>query len=112
MDAITCFVSFDKFPLNRLRSISPPSFGRFKLVESLPLSDAISLITRDHMREAVKQHLPVSRPPSTDTNTFPIVSFTLRVYPSTYPPLDLRPVAPLPLHPLFWCSAPPPACPP
>ena len=52
------------FFFNRLRSTSPSSFGRFKLVVSHPLSDAISQRTRDYTRDAVKQHLLASRPPS------------------------------------------------
>src|SRR5207302_5371710 len=57
-----------------------------KLVVSHPLSDAISQRTRDYMRDAVKQHLPVSRPPSSDTHTFPIVSSRYGL-PLLHPPL-------------------------
>src|SRR5207302_8755871 len=90
------------FFFNRLRSISPSSFGRFKLVVSHPLSDAISQRTRDYMRDAVKQHLPVSRPPSSDTHTFPIVSSRWGL-PLLHPPLGSSGCSVTAKHPLFSC---------
>ena len=58
------------------------------------------------MRDAVKQHLPVSRPPCQTRTRFPIVSSHLG---STPPPIHLsifvRSLR-YSYHPLFWCPAP------